>query len=118
MTYTIEALTKMAPSITEHFGMPIPVEFNYRHKINVWSVIEDMPDVLQHWNKYEPYVGNHILNRIDPLEWMIENPWLELNTKIQIHLSKRAFNNLKKLEKPIITLNSAVIDAPWKKERE
>lgn len=41
MTYTIEALTKMAPSITEHFGMPIPVEFNYRHKINVWSVIED-----------------------------------------------------------------------------
>lgn len=41
MKHTIEELNKLAPRITEHFGMPIQVVFNYRHKINVWNILED-----------------------------------------------------------------------------
>jgi hypothetical protein len=39
--HTIEELNKIAPRITEHFGMPFPLEFNYLHKRNVWNILED-----------------------------------------------------------------------------
>jgi hypothetical protein len=39
--------------------------------------VSDLPELLQHWHNRddEPYTGNSILNRIDPLEWAIHPPW-------------------------------------------
>lgn len=38
--------------------------------------VEDLPWPLQHWYDDEPYHGNSILNRLDPEDWVLENPWL------------------------------------------
>lgn len=51
--------------------------------------LEDIPDVLQHWNPGdEPYTGNHILSRIDPMEWRCSNPWDMISFAIEVSLSK------------------------------
>jgi hypothetical protein len=65
--------------------------------------IQELPDVLQHWNKVVRYTGNHLLNRIDPLVWKIQNPWLELDFRVNVFVSKRAFAALQKETK----------DKPW-----
>jgi hypothetical protein len=53
--------------------------------------VEDLPDVLQHWHTREPYIGNSILSRIDPMEWVVRNPWLELRFRVGVALSLRYF---------------------------
>lgn len=58
--------------------------------------VSDLPDVLQHWTKADLYEGNPILDRIDPMEWVVENPWRNLNMEIAIYLSKRGYNQLRK----------------------
>ena len=60
--------------------------------------VEKLPDVLQYWTNDSRYSGNYILNRVDPLEWVVENPWQGLNLTVEIELSKAGYNQLRKRE--------------------
>ncbi len=57
---------------------------------------EELPAVLQNWNLYRLYVGNNILDRIDPMEWAVENPWQKEKFRINVPLSKRGIAQLRK----------------------
>ena len=63
--------------------------------------VDELPDVLQHWNLLETYTGNQILQRIDPMIWKAHNPWLKLKLSILIPLSKRAVAQIGK--SPVVT---------------
>ena len=68
--------------------------------------LEDMPEEIQHWGSEDPYVGNHILQRLDPEDWEIQNPWRNLNMNVSIALSKSFFNKRRKeLNLPKLTIN-------------
>ncbi|RRJ54822.1 hypothetical protein EHV15_35115 [Paenibacillus oralis] len=54
----------------------------------------DLPDVLQHWAKEEQYSGNSILDRVDPMEWVVKNPWRDMNFSVCFYLSKSGFIEL------------------------
>lgn len=60
--------------------------------------IEELPELLQHWHSRNDsaYVGNSILNRIDPLEWALHNPWEDLNFSVKACLSRSAYNKIMK----------------------
>jgi hypothetical protein len=53
-----------------------------------------LPWPLQHWTTREPYTGNSILDRIDPQDSRLDNPWRHLELRVIVALSKRAFNRL------------------------
>jgi hypothetical protein len=55
-----------------------------------------LPWPLQHWTTHEPYTGNSILDRIDPQDSRLDDPWRHLDLSISIALSKRAYNRLRK----------------------
>jgi len=59
--------------------------------------IDELPDVLQHYQHCEPYTGNHILNRIDPMEWVVDNPWKKLCLNIKVVLSRKGFKERRRL---------------------
>jgi hypothetical protein len=54
----------------------------------------DLPDVLRHYNLEEKRGGNQLLDRVDPAEWAISNPWSGLDMRVHIYLSKRGFAKL------------------------
>lgn len=54
--------------------------------------LDELPIGLRHWRKDGPYVGNSILDRIDPSDWVLGNPWNQLGLDVLVPLSKRAFN--------------------------
>lgn len=56
----------------------------------------ELPDVLQHWTQLRPYVGNSILNRVDPIEWHCADPWAELDFQVTFMLSIRALKAIDK----------------------
>lgn len=60
--------------------------------------VDELPDILKFWRHRndEPYTGNSILNRIDPLEWALTTPWEKENFAVRIYLSKRARSKLQK----------------------
>ena len=59
--------------------------------------VEDMPFGLQHfWGGLEPYEGNPILDRLDPEDWAIENPWNKLDLQVRIALCRRCFHGIRK----------------------
>lgn len=58
--------------------------------------VAELPDVLQHHHLLERYVTNQILNRADPVEWKIKNPWLSLKLSVLVPLSRRALARLEK----------------------
>lgn len=59
------------------------------------EVSELLPE-LQNYYQSEPYDRNSILDRIDPMDWVIKNPWLELKLGIGICLSRRGINRRRK----------------------
>lgn len=63
--------------------------------------VEDLPDVLQHFNLYEPYTGNHILDRIDPMEWHATNPWNAMDFRVRLAFSKRGMADLARRRRPL-----------------
>jgi hypothetical protein len=66
--------------------------------------VGELPEVLRHWHNRDddPYTGNSILDRIDPLEWSIHDPWQKETFMVKIFLSKRARTRLiKELEPPV-----------------
>lgn len=58
--------------------------------------IDDLPDVLQNWYLNERYSGNSILYNVDPMEWVVDNPWRKLKFNVVIFLSKTGYNELRK----------------------
>lgn len=55
---------------------------------------DELPDVLRNFDLYEPYSGNHILDRIDPMEWHASNPWRKMDFRIRFAFSKRGMTEL------------------------
>jgi hypothetical protein len=55
-----------------------------------------LPWPLRHWWTSEPYTGNSILDRVDPQDWKLDNPWRHLELRITVALCKRAFARLRK----------------------
>lgn len=51
-------------------------------------MIADLPDVLQHWTLFRKYIGNSILDRIDPLAWKVRDPWIKLQFQMSFFVSK------------------------------
>jgi len=56
----------------------------------------DLPVWLQHWYQNEPYDGNCILDRLDPLDWVVNNPWRRLNFLVHIPFAKSNFHRARK----------------------
>lgn len=58
--------------------------------------IDGLPDVLQHWSKEKDYVGNHLLNRLDPMDTLVKNPWRSFGAEVNLFLSKRGLAQIEK----------------------
>jgi len=54
--------------------------------------VEELPWPLQNWFDEEPYVGNSILDRIEPSDWKIKNPWREIDFSVVVAQSKTAYH--------------------------
>lgn len=54
--------------------------------------MSELPELLEYWNPKPPYHGNSILDRTDPLDSLIGNPWVALEFEVVIGLSKREWN--------------------------
>jgi len=63
---------------------------------NVTGVmLKDLPVFLRHY-KMKGYNGNSILNRLDPVDERIQNPWDKLNLNVMIPITKRLFHKMRK----------------------
>lgn len=65
--------------------------------------VGELPWPLQHWYDDHPYHGNSILDRLDPEDWVLKNPWMPegwrstgLKLEVGISLSKSAYNARRK----------------------
>jgi hypothetical protein len=58
--------------------------------------VEELPFFLQKYYTHYPYVGNSILNSLDPLDYHLHNPWSNLKLGVIISLSKKAFQQGRK----------------------
>lgn len=60
--------------------------------------VDDLPDVLRHWSddSLAGGSGNHILSRVDPMDWAAENPWRKIGFDVFVYLSQGAFKALAK----------------------
>lgn len=56
--------------------------------------VKDLPDILRHYNLETVHQGNQNLERVDPMEWAVNNPWEELDLRAGFFLSKRGFAKL------------------------
>jgi hypothetical protein len=59
--------------------------------------VDELPDVLQHWDQLRPYHGNSILSRIDPMVWVAQNPWRKLDLRFILPLSVRGLAAVQKV---------------------
>lgn len=57
---------------------------------------DNIPEILTHWNLHQQYIGNPILDCLDPMDWKVRNPWLEVRFNIRMCVSKRAYNEKRK----------------------
>lgn len=69
--------------------------------------IAELPDVLQPFTQMRAGGGNHLLNRIDPLVWTLENPWTQMDFNVRLCLSKRG---LKKAEADRVPVDLSPLD--------
>lgn len=59
--------------------------------------VADLPMQLRdYYSTYEPYGGNCILDKLDPLDWVVKNPWRKLPIAVRVFLSKSAFQARRK----------------------
>lgn len=58
--------------------------------------VKDLPWALQNWYRNEPYTGNSILDRLDPEDWVLKNPWRKLHLRVLISSSKGAYHARRK----------------------
>lgn len=60
--------------------------------------VDELPFGLQHYYVSEPYSGNPILRRLDPSDWVLDNPWNRLRVKVYVALSKTAVNDRRRAQ--------------------
>lgn len=53
--------------------------------------VSDLPEQIQHYGEDKGYDGNCLLNRLDPLSYMINDPFQKMSFKITILLSKKEY---------------------------
>ena len=59
--------------------------------------VEKLPWQLQIWRKDDDlYHGNAILDRLDPAEWLLHNPWSRLGLSVSLSLGRRYANKRRK----------------------
>lgn len=68
--------------------------------------VEELPDLLQNYNRIDLRVGNSILDRIDPMIWALKNPWDNVVFPVRLGLSKRGLAQLLKNPGPEPDLSS------------
>lgn len=59
--------------------------------------LADLPDVLQHWdcrNTNSNEARNHLLSRVDPLDWALSDPWAKLSLTVLIMVSRSTMKRL------------------------
>lgn len=66
------------------------------------ETVEELPEWLQHWGGPRFYGGNPILQRIDPMSWVVKDMWAEMRFNSLIFLSKTAIREACK-KKGILT---------------
>lgn len=86
----------ISPSILANMFASIKVNNPQAISIVTGVPVDDLPDVLQHYYLCDPYYGNNILDRVDPMEWVVENPWCKLGLDIRIVLSRKCFKERRK----------------------
>lgn len=60
--------------------------------------VEELPWYFRYWyhRNVVPYSGNSILDRLDPLDWVLRDPWCELDMTISVALCKGAVHARRK----------------------
>lgn len=58
--------------------------------------VSELPDILQNWEREKAYTGNGILDRLDPVENEVDDPWRKLPLQVNLYLSKRAMTRFLK----------------------
>ena len=58
--------------------------------------VSELPEQLQHYQYQKNYGGNSILDRLDPMDWVVKNPWIGRDLSIRIYLSQNTYNDLMK----------------------
>ncbi len=72
---------------------------NIPHEISILTgvPVTDLPVQLRdYYSTYEPYGGNCILDKLDPMDWVVKNPWRKLPIGVGVYLSKSAFQARRK----------------------
>lgn len=54
------------------------------------ETVEELLEWLQHWSGTQFYGGNPLLQRIDPMSWVVKDMWAEMRFNSLIFLSKTA----------------------------
>lgn len=62
--------------------------------------VDELPDVLQHWAAKTSHHGNHLLKRLDPMDWALHNPWSGKQFRVLLMLSVRGLKQLEKNYSP------------------
>lgn len=82
--------------------------------------VEELHFGLANWSKDDPYTGNHILSRLDPVDWVLHNPWSDvqrsyLDLDVGVCLSAKVYNQLRALlGLPHETVGVKVASPTWK----
>ncbi len=71
---------------------------------------DELDEVLQHFDLMRPYDGNSILDRVDPMHWACENPWLNLDLRVGLALSKRGLAKAMKMSATLPPWISSAIE--------
>jgi hypothetical protein len=58
--------------------------------------VNGLPDVLQNWVWEKPYTGNNLLNRVDPMDSYVDDPWMKFPVEVNVFLSKRGLAQVEK----------------------
>ena len=58
--------------------------------------VEDLHFGWQNWFVDEPYSGNSILDRIEPSDWVLHNPWSTLSPGVLLSTCKSCFHQKRK----------------------
>ena len=58
--------------------------------------VKDLPWQLRNWTAEHQANGNSILDRMDPKDWVLRNPWRKLRLAVRVGMSQSGYNDLRK----------------------
>ena len=56
--------------------------------------VDELPVEIRQWARHRDHRGNHLLDRVDPMDWAIEDPWSRECFSLRIYLSKRGLTRV------------------------